>query len=156
MDDKPTQEIIHEKHRGKAEAEQQLADLRAEVERLVLGLTWMAGYIITEREGTPDTAGWIKEALKMADLQKKEVTKLEEDLKWARTISTCNCGDGFTAEDPGTCGNCLATYYQDRVITGTVMARVGRPGPPRVSPLSRAVEPKTEAEETDPLPLPSY
>ena len=36
------------------------------------------------------------------------------------------------------------------------LARVRRPGPSRVSPLSRAVEPKTEAEETDPLPLPSY
>ena len=85
-----------------------------------------------------------------------EYYRLRAEVERLNKLSTCRCGDGFTLTYPGTCGNCLATYYQDRVLTGTVMATVGRPAPPRVSPLSRAVEPKTEAEEPDPLQLPSY
>ena len=100
--------------------------LRAEVERLVLGLTWMAGYIIKERKGTPDTAGWIQAALRMADLQKKDQTDQRAEMERLNKLSTCRCGNVFTAKDPGTCGNCLATYYKDHVKTGTVMAKVDR------------------------------
>jgi len=91
----------------------------------------------------------------ICDLE-NQIYWLKKGVEFLKRTSTCKCGDGFTEEDPGTCGNCLATYYQDRVLTGTVMATVGRPAPPRVSPLSHAVAPATEAEEPDPPELPSY
>jgi len=66
-----------------------------------------------------------KEALdkKLAD-QRAEIDRLQAEVERLNKLSTCRCGDGFSLTDPGTCGNCLATYYsvaqlppRDRVKT---------------------------------------
>ena len=41
-------------------------------------------------------------------LRGDEVEALRADAERLRALATCGCGDGFTAHDPGTCGNCMA------------------------------------------------
>ena len=37
-----------------------------------------------------------------------QIEALRADAERLRALATCGCGDGFTAHDPGTCGNCMA------------------------------------------------
>lgn len=36
------------------------------------------------------------------------ITELRAEIVRLKALATCRCGDGFTANDPGTCGNCMA------------------------------------------------
>ena len=40
--------------------------------------------------------------------QAAQIEALRADAERLRALATCGCGDGFTAHDPGTCGNCMA------------------------------------------------
>ena len=44
-------------------------------------------------------------------VEKSRADRLQAEVERLQTISLCRCGDGFSLTDPGTCGNCLATYY---------------------------------------------
>ena len=76
---------------------QQLADQQAEIERLQAEIETLRGNYL--REG------------RQRDRLQVEVDWLKKDVEFLKRTSTCKCGDGFTEEDPGTCGNCLATRY---------------------------------------------
>ncbi len=48
------------------------------------------------------------EAADALEQQAAQIEALRADAERLRALATCGCGDGFTAHDPGTCGNCMA------------------------------------------------
>ena len=76
---------------------QELAELRAEMERLQAEVETLRGNYL--REG------------RQRDRLQVEVDWLKKDVEFLKRTSTCKCGDGFTEDGPGTCGNCLAARY---------------------------------------------
>ena len=82
---------------AKEALDKKLADQRAEMERLQAEIETLRGNYL--REG------------RQRDRLQVEVDWLKKDVEFLKRTSTCKCGDGFTEDDPGTCGNCLATRY---------------------------------------------
>jgi len=50
------------------------------------------------------------EAAAALEQQAAQIDALRADAERLQALATCGCGDGFTAHDPGTCGNCMAAH----------------------------------------------